>query len=278
MFPPPIWAPMKFDMGHIRDCISYSDGTSITSGCYVTGKPVILGGIVGRREATGQGVVYTTQAACQQKNLELGKARVVVQGFGNVGSVAAKGLFDLGATIIAVSDVSGGIFHSNGLDINAVIEHVKQTGYVKGFTGAKDITNAQLLETPCEILVPAATQSQITSDNAPCIQTQIIAEGANSPTTPAADEILRQRNILVIPDILCNAGGVFVSYLEYTQETQREQMTLEEVQNRLRIRLMQAFEKVFNYSLKHHGTMREAAMDIAVRHVVDGLLARGLLP
>ncbi len=276
--PAPDMGTNENDMGHIRDCISYSDATSITTGCYVTGKPVILGGIVGRREATGQGVVYTTQAACQQKKINLDKSRVVVQGFGNVGSVAAKGLFDLGSTVIAVSDVSGGIFNPHGLDINAVIEHVKQTGYVKGFAGAKDITNTQLLETPCDILVPAATQSQITRDNAPRIQAQIIAEGANSPTTPDADDILRQRNILVIPDILCNAGGVFVSYLEYTQETQREQMTLEEVQNRLRNRLMQAFDKVFMYSQTCHGTMREAAMDIAVRHVVDGILARGLLP
>ena len=276
--PAPDMGTDEGDMGHIRDCISYSDGTSITSGCFVTGKPVILGGIVGRREATGKGVVYTIQAACEHRGIALQGARAVVQGFGNVGSVAARALSEVGTRVVAVSDLDGGVCNDDGLDIEALSRHVQQTGSVSGFAGGKTIANHELLEIPCAILVPAATQSQITAANAGRIQAAIIAEGANSPTTPSADEILRQRGILVIPDILCNAGGVFVSYLEYTQETQREQMRLTEVQERLRQRLMASFADVFRHSKDCKVTLREAAMDIAVRRVVDGILARGLLP
>jgi glutamate dehydrogenase/leucine dehydrogenase len=201
-----------------------------------------------------------------------------VQGFGNVGSVAARALSEVGARVVAVSDVKGGVCNDDGLDIEALSRHVQQADSVSGFAGGKTIANHELLEIPCAILVPAATQTQITAENAGRIQAAIIAEGANSPTTPNADEILRQRGILVIPDILCNAGGVFVSYLEYTQETQREQMNLTEVQQRLRQRLMGAFADVFRHSQDRKVTLREAAMDIAVRRVVDGILARGLLP
>jgi len=266
------------DMGHIRDCISYSAGTSITTGCYVTGKPVVLGGIVGRREATGNGVAATIEAACQRLNLQPAALRVAVQGFGNVGSVAAMAMADLGATIVAISDITGGCVNRDGLDVRQLAEHVRQTGGVKGFAGAEDTSLDAVLEADCDVLIPAAGGSAITEENAGRIRAKIIAEGANAPLTPPADEILNSRGVFIIPDILCNAGGVFVSYLEYTQETQRDQMTRDEVQRRLTERMQTTFEEVYGRAQHTRETMRHAAMDIAVSRVVDGILARGLLP
>jgi len=276
--PAPDMGTNEEDMGHVRDCIAYSNGTSITKGCFVTGKPVILGGIVGRREATGKGVIFTTLAACEKIGIDITKARVAVQGFGNVGMVAAIWAAKSGASVIAVSDITGGIINERGLDIDALREHVKETDGVRGFQDATETTNNAVIEAPCDILIPAATQSQITNANADKIKAKVIAEGANSPTTPDADELLNRRGIFIIPDILCNAGGVFVSFLEYTQETQREQMTYEQVDQRLRDRMMGKFDEVYSYSLEKHLTMRQAAMDIAVGRVVEGIHSRGLLP
>lgn len=276
--PAPDMGTNEADMGHVRDCIAYSSGTSITKGCFVTGKPVILGGIVGRREATGKGVIFTTLAACKKNGIDITKARVAVQGFGNVGMVAATWAAKSGASIIAVSDITSGIINERGLDIDALQKHVKETGGVRGFKDATETTNTAVIEAPCDILIPAATQSQITNANAKRVKAKIIAEGANSPITPDADELLEQRGIFVIPDILCNAGGVFVSFLEYTQETQREQMTYEQVDQRLRNRMLNKFDEVYNYSLDKHLTMRQAAMDMAVGKVVEGIYSRGLLP
>ncbi len=266
------------DMGHISDCIAYSRGTSITSGCFVTGKPVLLGGILGRKEATGTGVVFTVQAACEKLGIALNTARVVVQGFGNVGSISAIEIARLGARVIGISDISGGVVNENGLDLAGLADHLRATGTVTGFSGGTPIDNQQLFRIPCDILIPAAAQSQITPENAPHIQAKIIAEGANAPTTPEADDILRERKIFVIPDILCNAGGVFVSYLEYTQETQREQMTLDVVEARLRNRMQQKFQDVYQCHQEKNISMRQAAMRLAVQKVVDGVYARGLLP
>jgi glutamate dehydrogenase (NAD(P)+) len=276
--PAPDMGTSQKDMGHIRDCISYSQGTSITSGCYVTGKPVILGGIVGRNEATGRGVVYSIQAACKALGIEIHRARVAVQGFGNVASVAASGMQKLGAKVLAVSDIHGGILDEDGMDIEKLTEYFQTEGGLKGFPRASEISNEELLTCDCDILIPAATQSQINTQNAGRIKAKIIAEGANAPTTPEADEILNQRGIFIIPDILCNAGGVFVSYLEYTQETQREQMTLKQVQKRLEDRMISRFAEVYNYFKSNELDMRQAAMNIAVKRVVDAVNARGLLP
>ncbi|MFH1615069.1 MAG: Glu/Leu/Phe/Val dehydrogenase [Planctomycetota bacterium] len=276
--PAPDMGTNEEDMGHVRDCIAYSNGTSITNGCFVTGKPVILGGIVGRREATGKGVVYTISAACDAMGLKEGDCRIAIQGFGNVGSVAAVEIAKLGTTVIGVSDISGGVINDDGIDIEALAEHVRATGGVKGFPDGLPATNQEVLQSNCDILIPAATQSQITAENAGKIKAKIIAEAANSPTTPAADEILNKRKIFVIPDILCNAGGVFVSYLEYTQETQREQMTLELVNERLGKRMREKFEEVHTYSRENKLSMRDSAMNIAVSRVVQGVYARGLLP
>ena len=276
--PAPDMGTNEHDMGHIRDCISYSEGTSIPVGCFVTGKPVVIGGIVGRREATGNGVAATISAACQRLNLDLPKLRVAVQGFGNVGSVAAQAIAERGAKVVAVSDISGGTFHKNGLDVPKLVAHVAKTGSVKGFSGGEDIPLADVLEADCDVLVPAAGGSAITEKNAGRIQAKLIAEGANAPLTPAADEILNDRGTFIIPDILCNAGGVFVSYLEYAQESQRDQMTRDDVDERLNHRMTSTFEQVYERAQQTGESMRNAAMDIAVTRVVDGIVARGLLP
>ena len=276
--PAPDMGTNEKDMGHIRDCISYSEGTSITRGCFVTGKPVILGGIVGRREATGKGVVYAVVTASEKLGIDLKKATVAVQGFGNVGSVAAKAIYDLGGTVVAVSDVAGGVYNEKGLAIDDLLVHFQQTGLLTGFADSSPMTNKELLTCKCDILIPAATQSQLTAENADRVCAKIIAEGANGPTTPEADDILCKKGVFIIPDILCNAGGVFVSYLEYTQETQREQMTVEQVDARLQKRMRDRVCQVYDYSQAKRCTMREAAMDIAVGNVVAAIEARGFLP
>ncbi|MCK5024768.1 MAG: Glu/Leu/Phe/Val dehydrogenase, partial [Thermoplasmata archaeon] len=273
--PAPDMGTNEVDMGHIRDCISYSEGVSITKGCFVTGKPIILGGIPGRRTATGKGVVYTIIAACKKLGINPEDMRVVIQGFGNVGSEAAKELSVNGVKIIAISDISGGLLNGKGIDIEDLVQYTLRNGSIKGYLKADSISNEDIFKIPCECLIPAASGSQITKDNAGEIKTLIIAEGANAPTTPDADEILNDGGIFVIPDILCNAGGVFVSYLEYTQETQREQMTLEQVESRLSERMNKKFDEVFNYSKDKNVSMREAAMDIAVRRVAEAVNARG---
>lgn len=276
--PAPDMGTNELDMARIRDCISYSQATSITDGCFVTGKPVILGGVAGRREATGKGVIYTVLALCRKLGMKVEGLRVAVQGFGNVGSVAACEIARNGAKVVAVSDITGALSAPDGLDPAALAAQVQQTGSVIGFPGAKEVDPAQVLEADCDVLIPAATQSQITEKNADRIAARVIAEGANAPTTPEADEILNHRGVLIIPDILCNAGGVFVSYLEYTQETQREQMTIEEVEGRLATRMTDRFRDVDELAEKDGLTMRDAAMNLAVQRVVDGVLARGLLP
>lgn len=276
--PAPDMGTNEEDMGHIRDCLAYSAGKSITSGCYVTGKPVILGGIVGRREATGNGVVYAIQAACEKLGIDISEAKVAIQGFGNVGSIAAAKISECGAKVVAVSDIKGGIYNKSGIDINSLLKFSTTAGTVVGFRASEAITNQEVLAANCDILIPAATQSQITAANCRNIKARIIAEAANSPTDPTADEILNEAGVFIIPDILCNAGGVFVSYLEYTQETQREQMTRSQVETRLRNRMRKKFLQVFEYSERNRLTMRESAMDLAVGRVVEAITALGTLP
>ncbi|MDZ7620641.1 MAG: glutamate dehydrogenase, partial [Patescibacteria group bacterium] len=244
----------------------------------VTGKPVILGGIEGRREATGTGVVYTIEAACEKMGLAVSGLRVVIQGFGNVGSVTAVELAKRGARIVAVGDVTGAVHHPNGLDVERLLAHVGQAKGVHGFPEAEAVGHDDLFALPCDCIVPAAAGSQITEFNAGRITARLIAEGANSPTTPEADAILGEKGVVVIPDILCNAGGVFVSYIEYVQETQRDQIGLEQIHDRLRRRMTETFEHVHQYATQHGRTMRDAAMDLAVSRVAAGIQARGFLP
>ncbi|HEY2252229.1 MAG TPA: Glu/Leu/Phe/Val dehydrogenase dimerization domain-containing protein, partial [Planctomycetaceae bacterium] len=199
----------------------------------VTGKPVVLGGSLGRREATGRGLVYMIQECARHMGIDLAKSTAVIQGFGNVGSNAAKFLAALGVRIIAVSDFSTGIFNGAGLSVDALSAYVEQHQSLQGFPDGEAVTNAVLLELPCDILVPAALQSQITAENAPRVNCKLLAEGANGPTTLAADEILNRRGIFVLPDILANAGGVTVSYFEWVQDIQNYTWSLDDINDRL---------------------------------------------
>jgi glutamate dehydrogenase (NAD(P)+) len=276
--PAPDMGTNERDMGHIKDTITYSLGHATTQGCYVTGKPVILGGIPGRREATGRGVATIVAASMATLGRYLSGSTAVVQGFGNVGSITVAALAERGVRVVGIADVHGGIYNEQGLDIPALLAHVGRTRSVAGFAGAQAMNGADLLTAPCDILVPAAAGNQITAENAPRIQAKLVAEGANGPTTPEADTILDARGITVVPDILCNAGGVFVSYLEYTQETQQEQMTLSEVETRLDQRMKDRFAQVYATAQESHVTLRQAAMLLAVRRVAQALEARGSLP
>ncbi len=276
--PAPDMGTNECDMGHIKDAISYSLGQATTQGCYVTGKPVILGGIPGRREATGRGVAITTAAAMRTLGRDLRGATVIVQGFGNVGAVAANALAELGARVVGIGDIRGAIYNPDGLNLTALAAHVRKQRTVLGFADGRRVPSAKLLTMPCDVLVPAATGNQITKENAGKIQAKIIAEGANGPTTPEADRILEKRGVFVIPDILCNAGGVFVSYLEYTQETQQEQMTETEVRTRLEQRMQDRFARVCQTAQERKLPMRQAAMLLAVRSVATAIEAHGNLP
>ncbi len=264
-------------MAWMMDTYSVHMGYSVPG--VVTGKPVLLGGSVGRREATGRGVGYLANRAMDVIGLEAGKATAVVQGFGNVGSVAAFSLAKYGVKIIAVSDALGGVFNSRGLDLWELEKHVAQTKGVSGFPGAEPITNEQLLVTPCDILVPAALERQITEANAAKIQCRILAEGANGPTTPEADLIIDQRpEIFVVPDILCNAGGVVVSYFEWVQDLQSFFWSESEVVDKLFRILENAFSQTLNLSRKNKISMRHAALALGIQRVHQAKKMRGLFP
>jgi len=276
--PAPDMGTNERDMGHIKDAVTNSLGQATTQGCYVTGKPIILGGIPGRREATGHGVSLTASAAMASLGRYLSGSKAIVQGFGNVGSIAALSLAEQGVRVVGVADLNGGLYNEEGIDIPALIAYVNKHNTIVGFPKAVAADGAALLTAPCDILVPAAAGNQITAENAPHIKAKLVAEGANGPTTPEADAILEARGITVVPDILCNAGGVFVSYLEYTQETQQEQMTAEEVNTRLEHRMKEKFAQVEAFARERKISLRNAAMLLAVRRVAQALEARGNLP
>jgi glutamate dehydrogenase (NAD(P)+) len=263
-------------MAWIMDTYSMQVGYSVPG--VVTGKPIVIGGSLGRREATGRGVVYCVQEACALQKIPLQGARVVVQGFGNVGSVTAALMHELGARVVAVSDVRGGVYHDNGLDIAKLVKHQQEKKTVTGFPEAEAITNADLLTLPCTILVPAALERQITADNAGKLQCRILAEAANGPTTPEADVILHERGIFVIPDVLCNAGGVIVSYFEWVQDLQNYFWTETQINRRLKQVLIRAFREVYAEIHRHHVDMRTAALMLGVRRVANGTQVRGLFP
>jgi glutamate dehydrogenase (NAD(P)+) len=264
-------------MAWMMDTYSVHMGYSVPG--VVTGKPVLLGGSVGRREATGRGVGYLANRAMDVIGLEANQATAVVQGYGNVGSVAAFSLARYGVKIIAVSDAFGGIFNAKGLDLWELEKHVEKTRGLAGFTGADPISNEQLLLTPCDILVPAALERQITEVNAGKIRCRILAEGANGPTTPEADVIIAQRpEIFVIPDILCNAGGVVVSYFEWVQDLQSFFWSESEVVDKLFRILETAFTQTLNLSRKNKISMRLAALSLGVQRVHQAKKMRGLFP
>ena len=245
----------------------------------VTGKPVGLGGSLGRREATGRGVAYLINRAADATGLDMSKCTAVIQGFGNVGSVAAYSLARYGAKIIAVSDVHGGIFNSKGLDLVALEKFAAQNNSIAGFPGAEPITNEELLLLPCDILVPAAMERQITAANAGQIKCRILAEAANGPTTPDADEILSRRpEIFLIPDILCNAGGVVVSYFEWVQDLQSFFWSESEIADKLFRILENSWTQILNRSRKQNISMRMAALSVGISRVLEAKRQRGLFP
>jgi glutamate dehydrogenase (NAD(P)+) len=264
-------------MAWIMDTVSMHNRTH-TPGV-VTGKPINIGGSRGRVEATGRGVMITIQAALEKMGKSLAAQRVVVQGFGNVGSVSAKLLHDHGAIIVGLSDQFGGLYNKAGFDVEAALAHVakpdNERHSLEGFAGER-VSNTDLLELPCDILVPAAIENQLTAENASKIKAQIIAEGANGPTTPAADGMFSQAGITVIPDILANAGGVTVSYFEWAQDRAGYYWKLSEVNERLRDVLRENFDAVWNLAQSHKVTLRTAAYMLAIRRVVESLLTRGI--
>ncbi|GAC1460625.1 MAG: Glu/Leu/Phe/Val dehydrogenase [Candidatus Limnocylindrales bacterium] len=244
----------------------------------VTGKPLSIGGSEGRNEATARGAVYTIIEAAKHLGLDLEGARVVVQGFGNAGMHSAKLMVELGATVIAVSDTAGAIFNAKGIDPNKVDAYKRENGTVVGFAGAEQITNAQLLELDCEILIPAAIENQIGEHNAPKIKAKIIAEAANGPTSPEADRILFDRGVFLIPDILCNAGGVTVSYFEWVQDLQNLFWREATINARLKEVMVKSFTDVLQMATKHKVNMRVAAYMVAVARVAEATLTRGIYP
>ena len=257
---------------------TYSMHRGYTSPAVVTGKPLEVGGSVGRSEATGRGVMFMTLEAMKVEEIPVQGARVVVQGFGNVGSAAAYLLQDAGATVVGISDVYGGIYNPRGLDVHALMAYAKKTGTVLGYPGADQVSNHELLELPCEVLVPAAIEGQITAENAPRIQARIVAEGANGPTTPEADDILYDRGIFVIPDILCNAGGVTVSYFEWVQDLQQFFWDEDEINKRLAQIMMRSFREVLSVTREKGVNMRIGAYIRAIDRVAKATMIRGIYP
>jgi glutamate dehydrogenase (NAD(P)+) len=257
---------------------TYSHQVGYSAPTVVTGKPVELGGSLGRKEATGRGVVYCVEEATRHLGMDLKGSTAVVQGFGNVGSHAARFFADDGATVLAVSDVTGGIFNPNGLDIDAVEKWVAENRFLEGYPDADAITNEELLELECDILAPCALQNQITAANAPRVKCRILAEGANGPTSLEADEILTDNGVFILPDILANAGGVTVSYFEWVQGTQNFMWTLDQINGRLRDQMSSAFNRVITRAEASHLDMRSAAMVEGIARVTSGMLSRGIFP
>jgi glutamate dehydrogenase (NAD(P)+) len=257
---------------------TYSMNVGYTVPAVVTGKPIPLGGSEGRNEATAQGAVYTILDAARHLGMDLHKARVAIQGFGNAGSIAAQLIGAEGAKVIAVSDSTGGTYRPEGLDLNAVLAWKQEHNTVVGLPGTRDISNSELLELDCDILIPAALENQITARNAGKVQARMVAEAANGPTTPEADVILHRNGVFQIPDILCNAGGVTVSYFEWVQDLDRDFWSVAQVNAKLREIMTKAFSSTLEMSLREQVNMRTAAYLLAVQRVADATSVRGLYP
>jgi len=263
-------------MAWIMDTYSQLSGYSVPES--VTGKPVEIGGSWGRIEATGRGVIHCIKQASENNGLKLKGAKVAIQGFGNVGYHAAEAAQEIGCKVIAVSDSSGGIFYEDGLNPAAVLAHKEKTQSVQNFEGCKDITNEELLELPCDILIPAALENQITCKNVDKIKAKMVAEAANGPTTPDADKVLYEKGICLIPDILANSGGVTVSYFEWVQNLTREQWTLEKVNRKLEEKMTKAFNDVEALVEREESDMRTGALMLGVGRVANAIKTLGLWP
>ena len=265
-------------MAWVMDTYSMNKGRSVPG--VVTGKPIEIGGSVGRDSATGMGLYYVLEAICEKLNIDLKKQTVIIQGFGNVGGWTARLLHENGCKILAVSDISGGLFYADGLEINELLEWTQQGNYLKDYNDKryKLITNEELLTTECDILIPSALENQITQDNANDIKCKIVLEGANGPTTPKADKILFDKGIYVIPDILANAGGVCVSYFEYVQDIRAYFWDLDRINRELKRILLEAFEEVYEISKERNIALRTAAYIIAVSRIAKAIEFRGFFP
>ncbi len=263
-------------MAWIMDTYSMTKGYPIPG--VVTGKPISLGGSLGRNEATGRGVFYTIQSACEHLHMRLKGATVAVQGFGNAGSIAAQLLYEAGAKVIAVSDSTGCIYNAQGLDIPSLMHLKALTGRVEGFPEAKNIKPAELLAMECDILVPAALENTIRADNANAVRARIIAEAANGPLMPAADRILEKKGVFIIPDILCNAGGVTVSYFEWVQDEQHLFWEAQDVYSRLERVMKTSFRDVVKIHKEHNVPMRIAANMLGIGRVAEAVHLRGIYP
>lgn len=255
---------------------TYSMHARHTVNAIVTGKPVALGGSLGRREATGRGVMFTVNEAIKRFDLTPEQTTVVVQGSGNVGGIGAELMHELGYKIIAISDIGSGIYNVHGLDIPAVMEYLRSNKTLEGFPHAEPVDNKALLEIECDVLAPCATENQITSENADRIKCKILAEGANGPTTPRADKILHDKGIFVIPDILANAGGVTVSYFEWVQDRMGYFWSEAEVNARLEDKMVASFNELVHYADKHNVDSRTAAYMLAIDRVAYDTRMRGI--
>jgi len=274
--PAPDIATGEREMAWFMDTYSQQVGYSVPG--VVTGKPLVLGGTAGRREATGLGVVYVLEAVCERIGLALRDARVAIQGYGNVGAVAARELHAIGARVVAISDAGGGIVHPDGLDVGAVDRWCAEHGSLAGYPDGEHIGSAAVLEVACEVVIPAAVSRQITADNAARLDCRLVIEAANGPTTAAAEEILRTRGIPVIPDVLANAGGVTVSYFEWVQDQQRYSWDAIDVQERLRRQLRTAFARVTDAVERRDVDWRMAALSVAIERVAQAAQLRGIYP
>jgi glutamate dehydrogenase (NAD(P)+) len=263
-------------MAWIMDTFSMQKGYSVPG--VVTGKPIAIGGSLGRDKATARGCLFVVDEAMQTLGLTIEGARVAVQGFGNAGMYAAELMSQRGYTIVAVTDSKGGVANPKGLDVAGIMTHKAETGSVVGFTGGDRINNKEVLEYDCDVLVPAALEKVITKDNAPNIRAKIVAEAANGPTMPDADEILFEKGIMVLPDILANAGGVSVSYFEWVQDLQENFWEEDEINDRLKRKMTRAFRETHEQAQRHGIDMRRGAYAVAVGRVAEATKLRGLYP
>ncbi len=263
-------------MAWIMDTYSLFKGYSVPES--VTGKPIILGGFKQREEATSLGVAFCIREALEHLKMKVKDSKVVVQGFGSVGWNLARILHEQGYRVIAVSDSKGGIYNPEGVNPLMVFEHKRKTGSVRGYPDTKQVTNEELLELPCDVLAPAALESQITKENADKISAKILAEGANGPTTPEADKILKEKEVFIIPDILANSGGVTSSYFEWAQNLMRERWSEQDANSKLEAMIIRAFDDVYDISKKNETDMRTAALILGVGRVAEAIKALGLWP
>ena len=264
-------------MAWIMDTYSMNEGRTSTG--VVTGKPIQLGGSLGRREATGRGVVVTAMEAAKRRGLALKDARVVIQGFGNVGQAAAHIFQEQGAKVIAIQDSSASLYHPNGIDTNALAEHTQENGKsIAGYPLAQTLSKDDFFALDCDFLIPAALENQITVDNAARIKAKIVVEGANGPTTPGADDILRERGTTVVPDVLANAGGVIVSYFEWVQDFSSFFWSEDEINARMQRIMSAAFAAIWQLAEERRITMRTATFIIACTRVLEAMELRGLYP